>query len=248
MKLLIDHIAPDPVPPAAYIFYFYHHAEEHGSCISRIAHQIEQMDPEMKRQVELALDLQLLLAPRDASGNVCFVDSPDLRPEFRTTFGPIDLWDYYYALFHSNNWWKSRSATDHELPPPSADQFWTINRLGKKLRRIHSSKIRTEKYQFDLRISGNSPIQPVSARFQPDPNQSNIGRLYLNDQDYIGQVPRRAWTFHLGELHFLPDYVTKCSGHYPDSKIIRLLMEWIAVIDRTAGISAAISSVLYSVL
>src|SRR5690606_17902885 len=109
MKLLIDHIAPDPVPPAAYIFYFYHHAEEHGSCISRIAHQIEQMDPEMKRQVELALDLQLLLAPRDASGNVCFVDSPDLRPEFRTTFGPIDLWDYYYALIHSNNWWKSRS-------------------------------------------------------------------------------------------------------------------------------------------
>lgn len=235
-NLRIEDIVPEDIsksPFADIPFLFYRHQGKNERLLNRIAGHIEKMDRDSKNNLERVLNLQFITAPRDSHGNVCFADDPHLRPEYRTGFHPIDLWDYYYAMWHSRKFWRENQGQSPALQLPDQELFWKLVRLGNELRRIHSSRIRTEEYQFDLSFNDDTIIQQVSERFLPVDGSGHIGRLYLNKQDYIGSVPQRAWTFDLRGRYFLSDYMDDHTGSTLGPDQIHSLLQWIVIIDRT---------------
>lgn len=84
---------------------------------------------------QIANNLGLLFVKqKDREGNVCFVNNPDLRPEFRQGFTVLDVLDYSNAVFHSKTYRKGN--TDFFNIPISADVvlFWQLVQIGSNLR------------------------------------------------------------------------------------------------------------------
>ena len=76
------------------------------------------------------------------SGEVCFANSPEVRPEFRLTFTTKDILDYVYAVIYSNEQKRDLEKylkMDFDGIPITTDTdiFWNLAALGKRLIKIH---------------------------------------------------------------------------------------------------------------
>ena len=72
---------------------------------------------------------------KETEGNVCFINSNEVRPEFRQSFTIIDLLDYCYAVLHSaiNEFSEINSA---RIPVTSnSSVFWQFVKHGSELRK-----------------------------------------------------------------------------------------------------------------
>jgi hypothetical protein len=80
-------------------------------------------------QKHLLADLKLTLNQvYETEGEVCQLNSPELRPEFRLTFTQNDVLDYLYAMQHRP---ELKSA---ETLPADTGMFWDRVQLGRELR------------------------------------------------------------------------------------------------------------------
>ncbi len=92
---------------------------------------------------QLAEKLSLTFVPeKEPEGNVCFINNPEVRPDFRTTFAPIDILDYIYAVLHSPVYReKYKEFLKIDFPrvpyPKDSESFWNLVELGGELRQIH---------------------------------------------------------------------------------------------------------------
>ncbi|WP_338840805.1 hypothetical protein [Flavobacterium ginsenosidimutans] len=75
--------------------------------------------------------LKLLFLDEQESGNVCFVNSDEIRPEYRQSFKLIDLLDYIYALGHSSFYQKFQKI----IITNEAEVFWKLVKIGSNLRK-----------------------------------------------------------------------------------------------------------------
>lgn len=95
------------------------------------------LNPEIINQVVNCLGL-LFINEKEPEGNVCFINSNELRPEFRQSFTSINLLDYCYAVLHSpiNEFSEINSV---RIPITSdSSVFWELVKLGGELRKdIH---------------------------------------------------------------------------------------------------------------
>lgn len=72
----------------------------------------------------------LMFSNEKESGNVCFANSSELRPEFRQSFTTIDILDYSYAFMHSSFYKEFKKiAITSEI-----DFFWKLVKIGAALR------------------------------------------------------------------------------------------------------------------
>ena len=75
--------------------------------------------------------LGLIFLEEQESGNVCFANSDEVRPEYRQTFRWIDLLDYIYAFAHSSvfkEYQKIILVSDTAI-------FWKMVEMGFSLRK-----------------------------------------------------------------------------------------------------------------
>ncbi|WP_278035252.1 type ISP restriction/modification enzyme [Flavobacterium nitratireducens] len=115
---------------------------------------------------EIAKGLGLAFTPEKEDGNVCLANDKDVRSEFRTTFAPIDLLDYIYAVLHSPTYRETYkeflkidfprvpfphqigtgrdlsvqdflSTQDSLSTQEIQEKFWQLVKLGSELRQIH---------------------------------------------------------------------------------------------------------------
>ncbi|MFH6997133.1 hypothetical protein ACHRVZ_04315 [Flavobacterium sp. FlaQc-57] len=77
---------------------------------------------------KIAQSLGLIFLNQKETGNVCFANSDEVRPEFRQSFTTIDLLDYIFAMMHHNK--------DLQKIPIPLDtlHFWKLVQFGKDLR------------------------------------------------------------------------------------------------------------------
>ena len=88
----------------------------------------------IKVQKHLLENLQLSLTHvHEAEGEVCQLNSPELRPEFRLTFTQKDVLDYLYALRHD-----PKSSGEEMLLPPDTGMFWQRVQMGREMRALGS--------------------------------------------------------------------------------------------------------------
>lgn len=94
---------------------------------------------EIINQISNCLGL-LFINEKETEGNVCFINSSELRLEFRQSFTSIDLLDYCYAVLHStiNEFSEINSA---RIPITSDTSiFWKQVNYGSELRKKNSLK------------------------------------------------------------------------------------------------------------
>jgi hypothetical protein len=89
---------------------------------------------EIARHLQLTYDLQ-----EDASTEVCYLNSPELRSEFKVSFTRLDLSDYLNAVLSSAAYDEEikRSLNENLVFIPyetDLDVFWKLVEAGKTLR------------------------------------------------------------------------------------------------------------------
>ena len=157
------------------------------------SNRIPNLNPEIIKQISESLGLAFTNEKEE--GNVCLANDKDVRSEFRTTFAPIDLLDYIYAVLHSPNYretYKEFLKIDFPRIPIPSDpgKFWQLVKLGGELRQIHLLESpTTEKYITQYPEDGDNIVTK--------PTYKN-GSVYINDTQYFANVPEVAWNFYIG--------------------------------------------------
>jgi predicted helicase len=131
-----------------------------------------------------------------------------------TTFAPIDILDYIYAVLHSPTYReKYKEFLKIDFPrvpyPKDIDTFWQLVKLGGEIRQIHLLESSTvEKYITQYPEDGNNvvvkPRYVIANASEAISNKETAsclavtGRVYINDTQYFDNVPQVAWDFYIG--------------------------------------------------
>ena len=123
-----------------------------------------------------------------------------------STFAPIDLLDYIYAVLHSPTYrGKYKEFLKIDFPripyPKDQDTFWKTVKLGGELRQIHllESPV-VNKYITQYPVDGDNTVGNIKmqqGRVELD-DDWNEGKVFINDTQYFDHVPKIAWNFYIG--------------------------------------------------
>lgn len=101
------------------------------------------IDKGIINQISEKLKLAFIIEEgKGMAGEVCFANSPEIRPEFRLTFTAKDTLNYVYAIIYRNEHKEEsikyfKKNLEEIQIPADTDIFWNIVALGRKLREIH---------------------------------------------------------------------------------------------------------------
>jgi predicted helicase len=158
---------------------------------------------------QIATGLGLTFTPeKETEGKVCFANSPEIRPEFKQTFAPIDLLDYIYAVLHSPSYReKYKEFLKIDFPripyPTDAEIFWKLVAFGGELRQLHLLESETvENYITQYPIDGNNVVDKPKFVISEEHRIMNpeviTGRVFINEKQYFDGVPKVVWDFYIG--------------------------------------------------
>jgi len=120
--------------------------------------------------------------------------TPEKEPT-ETTFAPIDLLDYIYAVLHSPTYReKYKEFLKIDFPrvpyPKDAETFWQLVTLGGELRQLHL---------MESPVLNNLITQyPVGGGNQVEKITYAEGKVFINLEQYFADVPQVAWEFYIG--------------------------------------------------
>ncbi len=191
---------------AGYVFplYLYPETSDQQTTDGKQLDRTPNLNMEIVSEIEKSLGLTFV--PENPEANVCMANSDEVRSDYRTTFAPIDLLDYIYAVLHSPEYReKYKEFLKIDFPrvpyPQDADKFWELVELGSKIRELHL----LESPLLEQRITGypedgdniiTRKITKTSPGYEPDSNTH--GKVWINDQQYFDNVPLIAWEFYIG--------------------------------------------------
>ncbi len=123
-----------------------------------------------------------------------------------TTFAPIDILDYTYAVLHSPTYrekYKEFLKIDYPRVsyPKDKNTFWKLVKLGGEIRQIHlleSPKV--EDYITTYPKDGSNTITTKVAKkdWELFDEEKQLGRIWINDEQYFDNIPLVAWEFYIG--------------------------------------------------
>jgi len=156
--------------------------------------------PNLNREIILELAKKLSLTFTDEK------EPFDSAQADKNTFAPIDILDYIYAVLHSPTYReKYKEFLKIDFPrvpyPKDAITFWSLVKLGGEIRKIHlleSPKV--ENYITTYPIDGDNMITTKVAKkdWELFDEQKQLGRIWINDEQYFDNVPLTAWEFYIG--------------------------------------------------
>jgi predicted helicase len=134
-------------------------------------------------------------------------ESGDSPPRARGTFGPEDVFDYIYAIFHCPTY-RTRYAEFLKIDFPrvpltsNVALFRTLVQLGGRLVKLHL-------LEFDLPTGGHAgpPLQDTIRITYPVKGDHTVEKVryvdkerqvWINGKQYFEGVPPDVWEFHIG--------------------------------------------------
>ncbi len=145
------------------------------------------------------------------------------KKETNGSFTPIDILDYIYAVLHSPTYReKYKEFLKIDFPrvpyPDDPDIFWQLVELGGELRQIHLLEhpvvddfITTYPEEGDNKISNRlTKTDPGFIPYDEEDDEpvvsgddacypgEELGKIQINDKQYFGRVPKKAWNFYIG--------------------------------------------------
>ncbi len=163
-----------------YIFPLYVYQKKHlQQTFEQTIERVPNLNMEIVREIAIGLALTFTIE----------------KEATESTFAPIDILDYIYAVLHSPTYReKYKEFLKIDFPrvpyPKDADTFWQLVKKGGELRQIQlleSSVV--EKHITRYPIDGNNMVGKV---------KYEEGRVYINDTQYFANVPEITWSFYIG--------------------------------------------------
>ena len=124
----------------------------------------------------------------------------------RSTFAPIDILDYIYAVLHSPTYRETyKEFLKIDFPrvpfPKSAKIFWELVALGGELRQIHlleADIIDEPISSFPIDTGEKILITRKIVSKDWELTDENTGCIWINDEQYFDNIPLKAWAFYIG--------------------------------------------------
>lgn len=124
------------------------------------------------------------------------------KQEDDTSFAPVDILDYIYAVLHSPSYrerYKEFLKTDFPKVPFPTDKelFWKLVKLGGELRSLHLMEQPVlQQLVTGYNIPGSNQVEKID--FESNKPNDLTGNVHINDTQYFEGVPKTAWEFYIG--------------------------------------------------
>jgi predicted helicase len=123
----------------------------------------------------------------------------DGKGDKHQTFGPEDIFNYIYAIFHSPSY-RQRYAEFLKIDFPrvpltsNSELFWCLCEKGDRLVNLHLMKV-TATEITSYPEDGDNKVEKVS---YVEAKQNQPARVYINKTQYFEGVPLEVWNFYVG--------------------------------------------------
>lgn len=156
--------------------------------------QVPNLNQSLIRAISTRLGIAFIPENNDL-GDVCFANSDEVRPEFKTTFTPIAIFDYCYALlqhhFFEENLPKWTAANELKIPfPNDIVLFWKTAEIGSCFRKAHLLE-----NQF---CKNSAIIFPVKGSNQVAQIVWNNDKIWINQTQFFEAISEKVWCFRFG--------------------------------------------------
>jgi len=173
---------------------------------------------------QIAKSLGLAFIPEiTPSGNICYINNPEVRNDYKTSFNTSDVKNFFYSILHSSGYRKThqnfKKIDFSQIPSPTdAETFWQLVELGGQLRQIHlleSSKVNEfiTSYPIDGDNTVTRKMTTKSIGWESTNAEKTIGRVWINETQYFGDVPLVAWEFYIGGYQPAQKWLKNRHGH-----------------------------------
>ncbi len=168
---------------------------------------------------------------------------PDGRGDLRVTFGPEDVFQYTYAIFHSPTY-RERYAEflkrDFPRLPLTADLdlFSELVQWGEELVSIHLMRSPYLDNPFPTFPQSGSNVME-KAKYDPEEK-----RVYINREQYFDNVPEETWTFRVGGYQVLDKWLKDRKGRVLSTEDIEHYRKVVAALHETRQIMQEIDEVI----
>lgn len=124
------------------------------------------------------------------------------KQEDDTSFAPVDILDYIYAILHSPSYrerYQEFLKTDFPKVPYPTDKelFRELAKLGSDLRSLHLMEHPIlQQLVTGYNIPGSNQVEKLD--FKSGKPNDPTGNVHINDTQYFEGVPKTAWDFYIG--------------------------------------------------
>ncbi len=170
----------------------------------------------------------------------------DGKDDLQQTFGPEDVFEYMYAVFHSPTY-RSRYAEFLKIDFPrlpltsNVDLFRALCKLGDRLVNLHlmeKSGSITTRYP----ISGNNIVEKVE--YTQPADKPEDGRVWINKTQYFDNVPPEVWEFHVGGYQVCHKWIKDRKGRTLSFDDIRHYQKIVAALEETITLMGKIDEAI----
>jgi predicted helicase len=173
---------------------------------------------------------------------------PDGKGDRKKTFGPEDIFNYMYAVFHSPAY-RTRYAEFLKMDFPrlpltsKPELFHKLCTLGDELVSLHLMEKQGKKIT-GYPVAGDNTVETVR---YVEPQCDAGGRVWINTTQFFDNVPKDVWEFHVGGYQICAKWLKDRKGRkltYDDlshyQQIVSALAETIRLMnDVDAAITAS---------
>ena len=126
--------------------------------------------------------------------------------DLKKTFGPEDVFNYIYAVFHSPEY-RRRYAEFLKIDfprvplPKSKQLFHKLCDVGENLTKLHlmeASILEDDKKRPKFPAEGNSVVEKGYPTYVAHADGPQKGKVYINKDQYFEGVRPEVWEFHIG--------------------------------------------------
>jgi len=201
---------------ATYFFPLYLYQNDSQHTLDGTPERKPNLDPKIVKKIAEGLGLKFVPEKSEEIPDQVRDDGD------RSTFAPIDLLDYIYAILHSPTYRETyKEFLKIDFPrvpyPDDQEQFWKLVELGGELRQIHllehpvvndfiTTYPKAGSNEITNRLTKTDPgFIPYDKGHEnhttPDDHRypgEKLGKVQINEEQYFGNVPLKAWEFYIG--------------------------------------------------
>jgi len=170
----------------------------------------------------------------------------DGKGNLQQTFGPEDIFNYMYAVFHSLTYCE-RYAEFLKIDFPrvpftsNANLFRELCKLGDRLVRLHLME-KFGKIATRYPVSGNDVVEKIEYTSSADAPEQ--GRIWINKTQYIEGISPEVWEFHVGGYQVCHKWLKDRKGHKLSFNDITHYQRMVASLAETIALMAQVDEVI----
>ena len=170
---------------------------------------------------------------------------PDGKGDLKKTFGPEDVFNYIYGVFHSPAYRKRYAEflkIDFPRLPLTSKRplFRDLCGLGGRLVQLHLMDA-----DIDLMtaypVDGDHEVEKVR---YTEPKDKTPGRVWINKTQYFDKVPQDVWEFHIGGYQVCQKWLKDRKGRNLDNKDIKHYQYIVAALYETIDLMSKIDKTI----